>query len=111
MYVVKLAVQLPLVRAMRILNAVSPIYGRRHVGVTHRECRRLVNYAAALTITAQPERAVKLCCFDGDQTLYDQGGGLVGDDPGSRIVLQLLRQGVAVALVTAAGCTLLTPPS
>ena len=48
---------------------------------------------------------VRLMTFDGDVTLYDDGESLTDDNPVIARILRLLRQGLHIGIVTAAGYT------
>lgn len=48
---------------------------------------------------------VQLMTFDGDVTLYDDGESLTDENPVIPRILRLLRQGICVGIVTAAGYT------
>lgn len=46
---------------------------------------------------------MKLISFDGDQTLYSDGGNFEDNDELALAIILLLKHGVKVALITAAG--------
>ncbi|MCJ1306702.1 IMP 5'-nucleotidase [Agyrium rufum] len=77
------------------------ISSRRFVGPSFNDVRLILNTAQVMSLVE--DGPIQLVTFDGDVTLYHDGGILA---PGSPIVsklLVLLAQGTKVAIVTAAG--------
>jgi IMP and pyridine-specific 5'-nucleotidase len=52
-----------------------------------------------------PPSGLKLLTFDGDVTLYKDGGSLTSDSPVISRLLHFLRKDVKIGIVTAAGYT------
>lgn len=44
-----------------------------------------------------------MCTFDGDVTLYEDGGSIVNTNPVIPLLVKLLSEGVCIGIVTAAG--------
>ena len=61
--------------------------------------RHILNIAQVMHI----RDSVRLVTFDGDQTLYEDGGNFPRDSPLVHDIIALINKGVRVALVTAAG--------
>jgi IMP and pyridine-specific 5'-nucleotidase len=56
-------------------------------------------------ISLVKDSGVELVTFDGDVTLYDDGTSFRADNPALPCLLRLLKRGVKVGIVTAAGYT------
>jgi hypothetical protein len=56
-----------------------------------------------LALTSYPLPGAKLICFDGDQTLYSDGANFDKNQKLAKYLYLLLKHGVALAVVTAAG--------
>ncbi|OEH80160.1 imp-specific 5 -nucleotidase 1 [Cyclospora cayetanensis] len=89
---------LMLVRAFKRLDAVYRLSSRSFAPPSRNECRNLLNLAQ---IFASRQR-LRLLTLDGDETLYPNGENFCHEEMG-RNIAQLLRKGVAVAVVTGAG--------
>jgi IMP and pyridine-specific 5'-nucleotidase len=74
------------------------------VAPSFNDVRLILNSAQCMAVTSTPG-ALQLATFDGDVTLYEDGGSLEGDSPVIPRLLDLLRKGVKVGIVTAAGYT------
>ena len=74
---------------------------RKHVPPTEDEVRHILNLAQVYTSAAD----LQFISFDGDETLYADGRNFASSDASklARYIEKLLENGVAVALVTAAG--------
>lgn len=91
---------LPLKQAFLIQNERRSIAGRRFVPPSFNDVRHILNTAQILAIAPD----LKLVSFDGDLTLYEDGGHLKTDSPLVELIGHLLiEHGVNVAVVTAAG--------
>lgn len=91
---------LPLHHAFRIYDNKYSISQRRHIAPSFNEIRHILNLAQILAIGD----TLKLISFDGDQTLYDDGGNFDADnDELALAIIRLLCHDVKVAVVTAAG--------
>ncbi|KAL4907853.1 IMP-specific 5'-nucleotidase 1 [Aspergillus multicolor] len=76
---------------------------RRFVAPSFNDVRLILNSAQLLGLVHT--KGLDLVTFDGDVTLYDDGANLNADSPIIPRVLRLLRQGIKVGIVTAAGYT------
>lgn len=91
---------LPLHHAFRIYDNKYSISLRRHIAPSFNEIRHILNLAQILAIGD----TLKLISFDGDQTLYDDGGNFdANNDELALAIIRLLCHDVKVAVVTAAG--------
>ena len=79
------------------------ISSRRFVPPSFNDIRLTLNSAQVLSLVRQGP--LELVTFDGDVTLYDDGDSLDYKNPVIESIIQLLRRGVKVAIVTAAGYT------
>ncbi|KAJ2559677.1 IMP 5'-nucleotidase [Coemansia sp. RSA 1933] len=91
--------ELPLARAFDRIDGKDRISGRKHVPPSFNDVRRILNMAQLMAIA--PE--LRLVTFDGDMTLYDDGQNFEAGSDLTRLLVALLRRGIAVAIVTAAG--------
>lgn len=64
----------------------------------------MLNTAQIMSLIKDTGR-IELMTFDGDVTLYDDGESLKPENPAIPRLLKLLRRGIKVGLVTAAGYT------
>jgi len=90
---------LPLGRAFEEYDRKYAISSRRFVGPAFNEIRHILNLAQVMAIGP----TLKLITFDGDQTLYSDGGNFAQDSELAGGIINLLSAGVHVAVVTAAG--------
>jgi IMP and pyridine-specific 5'-nucleotidase len=90
---------LPLARAYDIYDRKYAISSRRFVSPSFNEIRHMLNLAQVMAIGTN----LKLMTFDGDQTLYSDGGNFENNRELAGAIIDLLAAGVAVAVVTAAG--------
>ena len=90
---------LPMTKAFDMYNKKYAATGRKFVGPTFNEIRHMLNLAQIMGIGPR----LKLISFDGDQTLYSDGGNFDRDGELASGILNLLRGGIYVAVVTAAG--------
>ena len=72
---------------------------RQHISPSFHELRHILNLAQVIAIGTD----LSLISFDGDQTLYSDGGNFEDNAALAGSIIQLLRVGVAVAVITAAG--------
>ena len=79
------------------------ISSRRFVPPSFNDIRLTLNSAQIMSLTRQGP--LELVTFDGDVTLYDDGDSLEPTNPVISRILELLRKGVKVGIVTAAGYT------
>ncbi|KAA8499204.1 IMP-specific 5'-nucleotidase 1 [Porphyridium purpureum] len=80
-------------------NAAYGFAERSRVAPSFNDVRLVLNIAQLQAITP----ALRLMTFDGDCTLYEDGANFDRSDPLVGQMIQLLRFGIKVALVTAAG--------
>lgn len=95
--------RLPLEAAFKFQDRKRYISSRRFVSPSFNDVRLVLNSAQLMAVTTYG--ALQLATFDGDVTLYDDGQSLEPDSPVVPRMLDLLRRGVRVAIVTAAGYT------
>lgn len=102
---------LALEAAFRYQDSLRAISSRRFVPPSFNDIRLILNTAQILSLVKPSREAltrsrqVELVTFDGDVTLYDDGGTL---DPTSRVIpylLHLLCLDIKIGIVTAAGYT------
>ncbi|KAJ2539306.1 IMP 5'-nucleotidase [Coemansia sp. RSA 1853] len=91
--------RLPLEAAFRHINFTNRISARKHVPPSFNDIRRILNMAQVMAIA--PE--LQLVTFDGDMTLYADGQNFADDSALVALLIGLLRRGINVAIVTAAG--------
>ena len=102
---------LHLEQAFKYQDKRRQISRRRFVAPSFNDVRLILNTAQLYglrTSGAQSENHdsfVQLVTFDGDLTLYEDGGSLTADSPVILRIMRLLKQGCKVAIVTAAGYT------
>lgn len=90
---------LPLSRAFEVYDDKYSISSRNFVAPSFNEMRHILNLAQIMAIG----KTLKLISFDGDQTLYSDGGNFEDNEELAAAIIQLLICGVKVALITAAG--------
>ena len=90
---------LPLEAAWRSFDGRFKVSARRFVAPSFNEIREILNLAQVMAFEATP---LKFVSFDGDCTLYSDGKNF-NDAALAAQIERLLRVGVTVALVTAAG--------
>jgi IMP and pyridine-specific 5'-nucleotidase len=90
---------LPLVRAFQDYDEFSSLSRRRYVPPNFAEVRHVLNIAQVHAIAEK----LSLITFDADGTIYADGHHIEGDNKMVAHIIQLLQQGVQVAIVTAAG--------
>ncbi|KAF9206703.1 IMP 5'-nucleotidase [Haplosporangium sp. Z 27] len=90
---------LPLEAAFLVANAKHSIAARRFVPPSFNDIRRILNTAQVMAISP----TLKLITFDGDMTLYDDGTSFTDNSPLIPLLISLMRAGLHVAIVTAAG--------
>lgn len=76
---------------------------RRFVPPSFNDIRLILNTAQVMSLVRSGP--LELVTFDGDVTLYDDGQSLDADSPVIPRILQVLRRGTKVGIVTAAGYT------
>lgn len=94
--------RLPLEAAFKYQDRKRYISSRRYVAPSFNDVRLVLNSAQIMAVTATGG-ALQLATFDGDVTLYDDGQSLEPSNPVVPRLLDLLRKGVRVGIVTAAG--------
>ncbi|KAF4582977.1 IMP-specific 5'-nucleotidase 1 [Ophiocordyceps camponoti-floridani] len=94
--------RLPLASAFAYQDGKRNISSRRYVAPSFNDVRLVLNSAQLMAVTAA---GLQLATFDGDVTLYDDGASLKADSEVVPRILGLLRAGVKVGIVTAAGYT------
>lgn len=95
--------RLPLEAAFKYQDRKRYIGSRRFVAPSFNDVRLILNSAQIMAVTTYS--SLQLATFDGDVTLYDDGQSLEADSPLVPRLLDLLRKGVRVGIVTAAGYT------
>ncbi|KAF8932422.1 IMP-specific 5-nucleotidase [Dissophora ornata] len=90
---------LPLEAAFLVANAKHSIAARRFVPPSFNDIRRILNTAQVMAIAP----TISLITFDGDMTLYDDGTSFTDSSPLIPLLITLMRAGLRVAIVTAAG--------
>mmetsp|Transcript_3945 Transcript_3945/g.11810 ORF Transcript_3945/g.11810 Transcript_3945/m.11810 type:complete len:405 (+) Transcript_3945:111-1325(+) len=90
---------LPLVEAFRRYDASVAMTSRKFVPPSFNDIRHMLNISQLLVL----QRNLRLITFDGDQTLYQDGGDFHPESGLVQHLVDLLEEGVYVALVTAAG--------
>ncbi len=96
---------LPLEEAWLRYDAKYAVSKRRQVPPSFNEVRHILNLAQVMALAG----TVEMVSFDGDQTLYSDGGNFGNNVPLARTIASLLQQGVNVILITAAGYGLEAP--
>lgn len=95
----KVHTPLPLRKAYEEYDKKYFITKRKFIRPSFNEIRHIVNLAQVMEIG----KNLKFISFDGDQTLYSDGGNFESDSSLSNALKELLKAGVYVAVVTAAG--------
>ncbi|KAL3660310.1 hypothetical protein V7S43_014837 [Phytophthora oleae] len=95
----KIFLPLDLTRAALEYDASTHFLARRRVPPTFKEVRHILNLATTNAIAGK----LKLVTFDADDTIYEDGGTISKSSRMVQIIVELLRRGVVVSLVTAAG--------
>lgn len=80
---------------------------RRFVPPSFNDIRLVLNTAQVMSLVRSGP--LELVTFDGDVTLYDDGMNLLPDNPIIAKILQLMRRGSKIGIVTAAGYTKARP--
>lgn len=100
---------LPLEKAFLWEDSVKAISARRMVAPSFNDVRRLLNTAQIFHFIRQKRlgdkngKPLRLVTFDGDVTLYEDGGSLITRNPVIPLIIKLLKANVFVGIVTAAG--------
>ncbi|RDA88933.1 hypothetical protein CP532_0664 [Ophiocordyceps camponoti-leonardi (nom. inval.)] len=97
---------LPLGAAFSYQDGKRNISRRRYVAPSFNDVRLILNSAQLMAVTAD---GLELATFDGDVTLYEDGGSLDRDSEMVPRILALMRRGVKIGIVTAAGYTTAEP--
>lgn len=79
------------------------ISSRRVVPPSFNDIRLILNTAQLMSLVRGSK--LELVTFDGDVTLYDDGKSLSPDNPVIQRILDLMRKGTRIGIVTAAGYT------
>ena len=90
--------ELHLVEALDMYDAKYSITSRRHVPPTFNEIRHILNLSQLLAINVN----LRLVSFDGDQTLYSDGGNFEEKSGLSYQIIELVKAGIIVTVITAA---------
>lgn len=94
---------LPLQDAFERQDRKRFISSRRFVAPSFNDIRLILNTAQILSLVRNSR--LDLVTFDGDVTLYDDGQSLTDDNPCIPRILDLMRKGTRIGIVTAAGYT------
>ncbi|OQR95712.1 IMP-specific 5'-nucleotidase [Thraustotheca clavata] len=92
-------VPLRLMDAVRIYDEFSHFSKRKRVAPTFKEIRHILNLATVHALAP----SVKMVTFDADDTIYEDGGTISADSEMLKVIVELLKKGIIVSLVTAAG--------
>lgn len=99
--------ELPLEKAFLWEDTHGAISDRRMVAPSFNDVRRILNTAQVFYFKDKKRRlnreVLKLVTFDGDVTLYEDGGSLDYTNPVIPYLLKLLERNIRVGIVTAAG--------
>jgi IMP and pyridine-specific 5'-nucleotidase len=98
----KFHTSLPLKDAFDVYDRKYSISKRRFVSPSFNEIRHILNLSQIMAIGTN----LKMISFDGDQTLYHDGGNLENNESNSELIsgiVQLLKSDVKVIVITAAG--------
>jgi IMP and pyridine-specific 5'-nucleotidase len=94
---------LPMQAAFKFQDQRRFISSRRFVAPSFNDVRLILNTAQAMSLVHGGR--LELATFDGDVTLYDDGEVLTDDNPCISRILDLMRKGTRIGIVTAAGYT------
>ena len=94
---------LPLQDAFEYQDQKRFISSRRFVAPSFNDIRLILNTAQVMSLVR--DSRLELMTFDGDVTLYDDGESLSDDNPCIPRILDLMRKGIRIGIVTAAGYT------
>ncbi|KAK0268292.1 IMP 5'-nucleotidase [Friedmanniomyces endolithicus] len=94
---------LPLRNAFAYQDAKRRMSSRRFVAPSFNDVRLTLNTAQVMSLVRSSR--LELVTFDGDVTLYDDGESLKPDNPCIPRILDLMRKGTRIGIVTAAGYT------
>ncbi|CCE65114.1 hypothetical protein TPHA_0J02930 [Tetrapisispora phaffii CBS 4417] len=97
---------LPLEEAFLWEDSQKAISQRRMVAPSFNDIRHILNTAQVFQFIKQKRlnsNTLKLVTFDGDVTLYEDGGSLVDSDPVVPYMVRLLESDIRVGICTAAG--------
>ena len=94
---------LPLQDAFKFQDQRRFISSRRFVAPSFNDIRLILNTAQTMSLVHGGK--LELATFDGDVTLYDDGEVLTDDNPCIPRILDLMRKGTKIGIVTAAGYT------
>ena len=98
---------LPLQAAFERQDRARFISSRRFVAPSFNDIRVILNTAQVMSLVRDSQ--LELVTFDGDVTLYDDGESLTDDNPCIPRILALMRKGIRIGIVTAAGYTKANP--
>ncbi len=90
---------LPMCEAFQLYDTKYSISKRRFIAPTFNEIRHILNLSQVMAIGPK----LQLITFDGDQTLYTDGGNFEENEELALAIISLMCHGVKVAVVTAAG--------
>lgn len=92
---------LPLEEAFRWQDDLRFMSFRRFVAPSFNDIRLILNTAQIMSLVRSSK--LELVTFDGDVTLYDDGQSLTPDNPCIPRILDLMKKGIRIGIVTAAG--------
>lgn len=100
--------KLPLEKAFLWEDSIKAISARRMIAPSFNDVRNILNTAQIFHFVRQKKLGVhgkplRLVTFDGDVTLYEDGGSLNETNPVIPYIVKLLGCGIHVGIVTAAG--------
>ena len=91
--------KLPMRQAFELYDRKYAISSRRMVAPSFNEIRHILNIAQIVALG----KSLRFVSFDGDQTLYSDGGNFEDKEELAYEIIELIRAGVYVAVITAAG--------
>eukprot|EP00033_Pygsuia_biforma_P001040 GCRY01001186.1.p1 GENE.GCRY01001186.1~~GCRY01001186.1.p1 ORF type:complete len:352 (+),score=34.53 GCRY01001186.1:272-1327(+) len=91
--------KLPLIEAYEEYCRDTGFNCRKFVPPSPREIIHILNYSQLL----ESNKSASLLCFDGDGTLYDEGGNVEFNSAIENLLFEKMQRGYTIALVTAAG--------
>ncbi|GMM51190.1 IMP 5'-nucleotidase [Starmerella bacillaris] len=94
---------LPLERAFYVQDERRAISKRRMVAPSFNDVRMILNTAQVMALSEPDDTRVRLMTFDGDVTLYDDGSSLHPGDLMAARLIEFMKRGIYVGIVTAAG--------
>ncbi|ETV91144.1 hypothetical protein H310_14156 [Aphanomyces invadans] len=95
----RMFMRINLMDAVHAYDAVTHFSRRKRVPPTFKDVRHILNLATIRAIAP----TLKLVTFDADDTIYADGGSISESSDMVTVIVELLKKGLVVSLVTAAG--------